>query len=1462
MPPKRKNRVTKPAKAAATSKLHSTQTASTNGVSALKRRRSSVQAGKPSTSRLQPSEPLHMTTRGAARQASSQATSPAAAPSPSTVGDGINSRRSSLNGISNIIANGNDSADEDVVDTLQSRDSASRRNSQQMASFVSQVPDVQVDEQEIPIVDPPKTAGRKRKAPSADSNNATVINKAATTVNNLPSQVDSDQSEKQPRRKKRKTTNTPPEPVDAPPELTDDASTGPASPEEPIPEVAPSDTLQNVLPAGASDVPAKRRLPGRRRQPHANINVEVNLRRQLNLKMSYRKLAKEQKAVLEELAKRTLHNLHEDPNFHKEAAEYEHVMRQLDARLQQRLKEIRDERQIKLDQLERVRVAQEHIQREQFINRFKEFQQNYVLQCKYRMKQIERQMRAEQGEATDDEEHVVEATHMAFPLHDENDVLGSRYASRSRAYVETERMLRDDELRARLNQRRMSFVAANPDMDGEDIPTSFGNFSGPENEREEAFAHYNLATLVEAMEVDGESPAPTQGEVEPLKPGVDEEPRKIAFVETPPTVIPNDQAAALFLLASISAERPLQAEQPHQQEQEAAQSEQTQERLTRELSPVRAITPGKIDAPTSTIPVLPQNEEQANAKADLARQQEQNADLSVERIPAGHPEAAALSAELPTEHQNGASERPTELPTEKSATTANDLLASTSPRRPGTSELPVKSTKESISTRITELPAGLSSVKQGVKRQQDEESADYIPLDVGSDDQDDGLDNDDSSAGTGISLQQRVRFSENPQSSRDTADDTSVVLNAGEPMDLDQDKTNGGSSKQNVAAVPSKSLDRIEKAWGEKAIDELVKGRVGITQADLSNKEILDCLAQIATSEEVTVGDFIEAAIWDQEKNGPWSLGLRVPQIEDIKRVQQRLKETGESKKAGLPHTASDASTTNNAQTQTSRPDGEQTTEKKRRKSGEKPGKRPENERHLSRNQERIMSTPVNGLQVLEKLRALAREKAEGGEAAEWRPKDSPPLAADRGEQCDPAAESSQHEIVDLMSDVSEPAAHRCEDGHPAAGSSERKIADIFSHPYEARSGHHRDRLSMSSIVNDDRQQDEQVRRLSLPMPYQETPSARESISRHDPSLPLSRMRAMVKNLQDGADRPRVASVSEGRRLPWERGSLETTQAASYHTPAPAANTNPYGRDGDPKSSSSWDPSRRMSESAPSARPSVDRPELGGRTAARTPPTTTATPSSSRPPAGLPHPLSYPNPHRSRNSASSSSLPAKPAAPPPPQPPVNFRFAHYEPAPPRPASYQTGPPPPLPGFHGSHGRQAHQLPPPPPPVYHQSAAAPIPLPHTFIGVQQPAGGSSVGGYVPPPGSFQAPPPPPPLQQQQPPRTASPPVYPPLRITQYHDQAPPPTGYPPMGPPPPQGYAYATSPPQGHASPAPILGPAGAAGAGPQPGVQGQGQGQQGQQGGPGEARPRRQYRAYHAPETKFRPYQGPAGGRR
>nr|GFD58685.1 hypothetical protein [Tanacetum cinerariifolium] len=84
------------------------------------------------------------------------------------------------------------------------------------------------------------------------------------------------------------------------------------------------------------------------------MNIEVDLRRQLSLKTSYRSVAKVLKGYLDELAQRTIKNLDDSSEFHKNCPEYRPLIDGLDKKRNGQLDYLAAWRSERLGQLERV----------------------------------------------------------------------------------------------------------------------------------------------------------------------------------------------------------------------------------------------------------------------------------------------------------------------------------------------------------------------------------------------------------------------------------------------------------------------------------------------------------------------------------------------------------------------------------------------------------------------------------------------------------------------------------------------------------------------------------------------------------------------------------------------------------------------------------------------------------------------------------------------------------------------------------------------------------------------------------------------------------------------------------------------------------------------------------------------------------------------------------------------------
>lgn len=147
--------------------------------------------------------------------------------------------------------------------------------------------------------------------------------------------------------------------VDPTPVVSATASPAGSNQDSNADQESPSKQMASVLVGGAptasqdGDKPVKR-LPGRRRAPHANPKVEAALRRQLHLRMAYRAVAKNLKPILAELAKRSLNNIHKDPEAHTTFSEYPVVKDSLNEHFGERLAWIQKQKELNKQRLDDI----------------------------------------------------------------------------------------------------------------------------------------------------------------------------------------------------------------------------------------------------------------------------------------------------------------------------------------------------------------------------------------------------------------------------------------------------------------------------------------------------------------------------------------------------------------------------------------------------------------------------------------------------------------------------------------------------------------------------------------------------------------------------------------------------------------------------------------------------------------------------------------------------------------------------------------------------------------------------------------------------------------------------------------------------------------------------------------------------------------------------------------------------
>lgn len=122
-----------------------------------------------------------------------------------------------------------------------------------------------------------------------------------------------------------------------------------------------NDLTDRQSPEKQDHVGAVDRVAGRRRPPHADLQIEVALRRQLDLKQAYRAVARALKPVLAELAGRTMKDLTNDVEFHKSFPEYTTITEDLQARLDQTMDMLNVRLEKEKERLERTKIAQKEI---------------------------------------------------------------------------------------------------------------------------------------------------------------------------------------------------------------------------------------------------------------------------------------------------------------------------------------------------------------------------------------------------------------------------------------------------------------------------------------------------------------------------------------------------------------------------------------------------------------------------------------------------------------------------------------------------------------------------------------------------------------------------------------------------------------------------------------------------------------------------------------------------------------------------------------------------------------------------------------------------------------------------------------------------------------------------------------------------------------------------------------------
>ena len=218
----------------------------------------------------------------------------------------------------------------------------------------------------------------------------------------------------------------------------------------------------------------RRRLGGRRRAAHPDPVIEAALRRQTALKSTFRHVARVQKALLVELADRTVEELETQPDRHTQVAEHAHVMAGLDGALRHRQENLHCQQRLNADLLQRTHDDQAHVLHDQYRQSLDDLQDVALNDLEHEMLRIERaalvasrrRAAASAGHdavdhetSSEDDDPVPRTKRMGRHWKQPGPPLEPQYDSRSRSYVETQHAMAALETRVEMAAMLRDFCA-------------------------------------------------------------------------------------------------------------------------------------------------------------------------------------------------------------------------------------------------------------------------------------------------------------------------------------------------------------------------------------------------------------------------------------------------------------------------------------------------------------------------------------------------------------------------------------------------------------------------------------------------------------------------------------------------------------------------------------------------------------------------------------------------------------------------------------------------------------------------------------------------------------------------------------------------------------------------------------------------------------------------------------------
>ena len=217
----------------------------------------------------------------------------------------------------------------------------------------------------------------------------------------------------------------------------------------------------------ADDEPGPRRgrFGGRRRAKHPNPQVEKAMQRQAELKSAYRAIARAQKAVLTEIAQRTIEDLETNPELFQQASEYQIVKTGLDNAYTRRREQLQSQQKLSVQQLGQTLDGEQQMMRMICNERLGELQEQMLVSLEHKMLEIERaaQLYENANEyETEDEDDVVPRPKRTGYKFKRSGAVEPAYDSRSARMIETKNANADTEGRFKMRELLKSLKKADP----------------------------------------------------------------------------------------------------------------------------------------------------------------------------------------------------------------------------------------------------------------------------------------------------------------------------------------------------------------------------------------------------------------------------------------------------------------------------------------------------------------------------------------------------------------------------------------------------------------------------------------------------------------------------------------------------------------------------------------------------------------------------------------------------------------------------------------------------------------------------------------------------------------------------------------------------------------------------------------------------------------------------------------